>query len=103
LVEAVRRATNDGETLVRFMASVLRGKVMIGRRPSIRDQIEAATWLADRGFGKPASVIGISADIQHTSTIEQRLRAMTPDERQRTIERYVTLLARTEAPPPSST
>jgi len=50
LVKAIRESTRDGEELVAFMVKVLRGRV-VGVR--VRDQIDAATWLADRGFGKP--------------------------------------------------
>lgn len=50
-VHAIREATNDGDELVQFMLSVLRGEVA-GTR--LRDRVEAATWLADRGFGRPA-------------------------------------------------
>jgi len=49
LVRAVREQTRDGEELVAFMLAVFRGE----NDAKLRDRIDAATWLADRGFGKP--------------------------------------------------
>jgi hypothetical protein len=54
LVRATREQTNDGEQLVRFMLRVFRGEV---GGTKVRDQMEAATWLADRGFGKPVQAL----------------------------------------------
>jgi len=50
LVNAIRAQTRDGERLVEFMLRVFRGEVDGVR---LRDQMDAATWLADRGFGRP--------------------------------------------------
>lgn len=54
LVRAIREQTDDGEQLVVFMLRVFRGDV---EGVKVRDQIEAATWLADRGFGKPVQAL----------------------------------------------
>jgi hypothetical protein len=54
LVRAIREQTNDGEALVHFVVEVFRGKVDGVR---LRDRLEAATWLADRGFGKPIQAL----------------------------------------------
>jgi hypothetical protein len=43
----VKEQTQDGAELVEFMVRVLRNK-----RQSMRLRMEAAAWLADRGFGK---------------------------------------------------
>ena len=43
----VRAQTGEGAELVAFMLRVLRG-----RRQPLRLRMEAAAWLADRGFGK---------------------------------------------------
>jgi hypothetical protein len=53
-VKAIREQTADGEQLVSFMLRVFRGEV-----PSVKlkEQMEAATWLADRGFGKPVQAM----------------------------------------------
>ena len=47
LSSLVREQTKDGQELVRFMLGVLRG-----RKQPVRLRMEAAAWLADRGFGK---------------------------------------------------
>jgi hypothetical protein len=54
-----REATNDGADIVAFFVSILQGRTppigggkSSGHRPSLKDRIEAARWLADRGFGK---------------------------------------------------
>lgn len=56
LVSAIREQTRDGEELVTFMLRVFRGEA--GAR--LRDRLEAATWLADRGFGKPTQAMELS-------------------------------------------
>lgn len=43
---------DDGEELVRLMLEILRDS-----RANVRLRMEAATWLADRGFGKPAQTV----------------------------------------------
>jgi hypothetical protein len=54
LVRAIREQTGDGEELVAFVLRVFRGEAE-GTR--LRDRLEAATWLADRGFGKPVQAL----------------------------------------------
>src|SRR5215831_788708 len=50
----IQLQTKDGEELVRFMLRVFRGK-LTGAKARPEDRMAAATWLADRGFGKPDS------------------------------------------------
>src|SRR4029453_9860636 len=57
LVRAIREQTQDGEELVSFMLRGLRGEAEGGR---LRDRLEAASWLADRGFGKPTQAMEVS-------------------------------------------
>ena len=45
----VRGLTDDGTMLAEFMLEVLQGK----HGANLRDRMSAATWLAERGFGKP--------------------------------------------------
>ena len=52
LSSLVREQTKDGQELVRFMLGVLRG-----RKTPLRYRLEAAAWLADRGFGRVAQPI----------------------------------------------
>lgn len=54
LVKAIREQTSDGEQLVSFMLEVFRGEVA---GVKVKDRIDAATWLADRGFGKPVQAL----------------------------------------------
>ena len=54
LVRSIREQTDDGEQLVEFMLRVFRGEVEGAR---LRDQFDAATWLSDRGFGKPVQAL----------------------------------------------
>jgi hypothetical protein len=66
LAAMVRTQTRDGTVLVRLMYRILRGgkfkRTIVTRtggtadalvRPSIRDRLDAAVWLAERGWGKP--------------------------------------------------
>ena len=49
--EQIKQSTADGSELVEVVLGVLRDQTA-----SNRERMEAATWLADRSFGKPASV-----------------------------------------------
>ena len=49
--EQIKQSTADGDELIEVVLGVLRDQTA-----SNRERMEAATWLADRGFGKPASV-----------------------------------------------
>src|SRR5437879_13129750 len=51
LMQYVRAKTNDGRTIADFMLSV-----MADTNRKLDQRMEAATWLADRGFGKPSQV-----------------------------------------------
>jgi hypothetical protein len=51
IVRAIREHTRDGDDLVAFVVRVFRGEV---DGVKLRDRLEAATWLADGGFGKPS-------------------------------------------------
>lgn len=58
LTQRARKATKDGAELVAFMLSVLRGELVDkeGNPEPVKleNRIEAAKWLADRGWGKAA-------------------------------------------------
>ena len=59
LRDAIRRATSDGDVLVKMMMRVLAGRhVRLHGRvfyPTL-DRLWACGWLADRGWGQPASM-----------------------------------------------
>ena len=48
--ELIKESTADGSELVEVVLSVLRDE-----NASNKERMEATTWLADRGFGKPAA------------------------------------------------
>jgi len=49
--EQIKQSTADGSELVEVVLSVLRDE-----NASNRERMDAATWLADRSFGKPAPI-----------------------------------------------
>ena len=51
----VRQETKDGAELVAFHLRILRG-----RKQPLRYRLEAAAWLADRGFGKALQQMELS-------------------------------------------
>ncbi len=57
-VPLIRQCTSDGEELVNFMLKIFHGDSINKHAPKLKERIEAATWLADRGFGKPVQAIG---------------------------------------------
>ena len=57
LASYVRETTNNGKEMVDLMTSIMRGETIDGTAPRIRDRMEAASWLADRAFGKPTTQI----------------------------------------------
>jgi hypothetical protein len=52
----IREETNDGKELVDLVFDIMRG----GRGASAKLQLEAASWLADRGFGRPVQATDIN-------------------------------------------
>jgi len=62
LVARVRELTDDGAGLATFFRRVFQGKPLEGKSlPTLRDRMAAATWLADRGFGKPHENVTIES------------------------------------------
>jgi hypothetical protein len=57
IVRAIRELTRDGDDLVAFVVRVFHGEV---EGVKLRDRLEAATWLADRGFGKPTQGVELA-------------------------------------------
>jgi len=53
----VRENTNGGDEIVQLMVTIMRGDVIDGQVPRIRDRMDAATWLADRAFGKAVAQV----------------------------------------------
>jgi hypothetical protein len=53
----IKEQTRDGAELVAFMLAVLRGR----KKAPLRLRMEAAAWLADRGFGKALQQMELSS------------------------------------------
>ena len=71
----IRRATGNGQQLISFFKDVLEGNPITrpGRKPLIPDldqRIEAARWLADRGWGRAKEFLEITGE---TTSAAQRL------------------------------
>jgi hypothetical protein len=89
LAARIRRASGDGQELVDFFLSVFRGEPIPvpGRRvpliPRLEHRMHAASWLADRGWGRARETIEVAGE--ETSTAEERLRMLrqlSPEERE---------------------
>jgi hypothetical protein len=60
----IRTQTHDGQRIADFMLTVMNDTAR-----KIDQPMEAATWLADRGFGKPAQAVELSGDPEHAVPI----------------------------------
>jgi hypothetical protein len=85
--------TKDGEELVRFMLRVFRGN-LAGTKVRLEDRMAAATWLADRGFGKPSQVQLLTGDGGGLISLTEAKQAADDFRR-----RIVDLVARNETSP----
>ena len=57
LAAYVRENTNGGDEIVQLVVTIMRGDVIGGQVPRIRDRMDAAPWLADRAFGKAVAQV----------------------------------------------
>jgi hypothetical protein len=68
-----REATNDGDSIIKFMTAVAEGRKPQGwpaKSIVATDQmIDANKWLADRGWGKPVQAV----DVAGTLTVTEML------------------------------
>ncbi len=69
LRDRAQAATHDGADIVRFMLDVLHGR----QEGKTADRIEAAKWLADRGWGKAEQTVN------QNQTGEQVIRIVRDD------------------------
>ena len=60
LAEKVRKATKEGNTLIRLLVEIADG----GLEAKISDRLAAAEMLLSRGWGKSVSQVEITADVQ---------------------------------------
>ena len=60
----IRERTNDGQDLVDFVLRVFNGENIDGHTPNTAMRMDAATWLSDRGFGRPVQ------GLEHIGVVE---------------------------------
>jgi len=60
LAEKVRKATKEGNTLIRLLVEIADG----GLEAKISDRLAAADMLLSRGWGKSVSQVEVTADVQ---------------------------------------
>ena len=65
LAEKVRKATKDGNTLIRLLVEIADG----GQEAKLSDRLAAADMLLSRGWGKSVSQIEVTADVQVSHTL----------------------------------
>ena len=57
LASYIRDTTDGGREMVDLMVAVMRGETVDGKKPKVRDRMDAVSWLADRGFGRAIAQI----------------------------------------------
>jgi len=86
LAVRAREATNDGEELVAFYIKVFRGLLdadpqtaegetkRVPQPVKLEHRLEAASWLADRGWGRPTQPINgqLGLTIEQVATLLQQ-------------------------------
>jgi|TARA_R110002020_G_scaffold203537_7_gene407273 hypothetical protein len=65
LAEKVRKATKDGNSIVRLLVEIADG----GLEAKISDRLAAAEMLLSRGWGKSVSQVEVTADVQVSHTL----------------------------------
>jgi hypothetical protein len=65
LPDTVRELTHDGRDVVRFLISVMKGRIKEAR---VADRMKAAVELLDRGFGRPKLTSFSSDDADEAGT-----------------------------------
>ena len=82
----IRSITSDGEEIVDLMVAVMRGETINGMKPKIKDQMDAVSWLADRGFGRAitpveATTRSMNVDMTLSELSTERLLALLQESR----------------------
>jgi hypothetical protein len=64
LATLAREAVGDGRDLIDFYLAVFKGdtKALHTRKVTMRDRMQAAEWLAERGWGKAPIVVDVPED-----------------------------------------
>ena len=80
----IRETTDGGREMVDLMVAVMRGETINGMKPKIKDQMDAAGWLADRGFGRAITQLEnrtMNVDIELTELPTKQLLEMLQSSR----------------------
>ena len=80
----IRETTDGGREMVDLMVQVMRGEIVNGKTPKLRDMTDAAGWLVDRGFGKPVAMVdsrSMNVDIELTELPTKQLLEMLQSSR----------------------
>jgi hypothetical protein len=91
----IREKTNDGADIADFMLNIFtkQEKIeyeksdgsLVSRDPNLREQMEAANWLSDRGFGKPTQPISGDEDKPPV-----QIDILDPVQRRKLLNEYIT-------------
>ena len=65
LAEKVRKATKEGNSIIRLLVEIADG----GLEAKISDRLAAADMLLSRGWGKSVSQVEVTADVQVSHTL----------------------------------
>jgi hypothetical protein len=86
LARLAREAVGDGQDLIQFFTAILRAdkKALGERRIALRDRMQAATWLADRAYGKAVQFVEIPEDpaVEQVQEMRQEIVEMPPELRE---------------------
>ncbi|MDA1229097.1 MAG: hypothetical protein O3A33_14265 [Chloroflexi bacterium] len=89
----VRDKTGDGQDIVDFYLSVFDGTYRIGKTsPSLNHRMQAADWLADRGFGKVLQERVISGHVLHEGVSLDDISKLSRQQRAETLEAAAAIL-----------
>jgi hypothetical protein len=86
LAGLAREITNNGQELVAFFASVMRGEPIVRpghapQLPRLEVRVQAAEWLADRGFGKARELIEVTGEVASSADRVRALARLSDEDR----------------------
>lgn len=89
----VRDKANAGQDIVDFYLSVFDGSYRIGKTsPSLNQRMQAADWLAVRGFGRVLQERLVSGHVLHEAVSSEDNSRMSREERADTLEAAAAIL-----------
>ena len=84
LVALIKGKTNNFESLIDLLYKVHKGQSIDGRKPSLRDIIDATKELLDRGAGKPVQMQVVTGDDTAKDLLATRQKALALQEAEST-------------------